>query len=281
MAKIEPIIGRYLHLPYQGEEYRIYFEENGKGIPLVCLHTAGADGREWRHQLCDPDITRDFRVITFDLPRHGKSNPPKNFYREETEYRLTTKFYSEVTMAFCKALNLDKPVIMGSSIGGNICLTLALNFADEIRALVALEGCEYSPGYWIEPFAHPHIHGGEVCATYAYGLMAPQSPEECRRETWWYYSQGGPGIFKGDLYFYRVDHDFRQLCEKIPGKAPIFFMTGNYDYACTPELSEKTAKKIKNSEFRVMEGIGHFPMCENPILFKSFLMPVLEKIKKF
>jgi len=280
MAKIEPIIGRYLHLPYAGEEYRIYFEENGKGIPLVCLHTAGADGREWRHQLCDPDITKDFRVIAFDLPRHGKSNPPKNFYREEVEYRLTARFYSEVTMAFCKALSLDKPVIIGSSIGGNICLTLALNFADEIRALIALQGCEYTPGYWIEPFAHPHIHGGEVCATYCYGLMAPQSPEEYRRETWWYYAQGGPGIFKGDLYFYRVDHDFRHLCEKISGKVPIFFLTGNYDYACTPELSGKTAKKVKNSEFQVMEGIGHFPMCENPVLFKSFLMPVLEKIKR-
>jgi hypothetical protein len=29
--------------------------------------------------------------------------------------------------------------------------------------------------------------------------MAPQSPDEYRWETWWYYSQGGPGIFKGDL----------------------------------------------------------------------------------
>lgn len=279
MAKLEPIIGRYLYLPYDGEEYRVYFEENGKGIPLVCLHTAGADGRQWRHQLCDPDITKDFRVIAFDLPRHGKTNPPKDYYREHEEYRLTSKFYTDFTMLFCKMLDLKNPVVMGSSMGGNVCLPLALHYENDLKALIAIEGCDYSPGFWLEPFGHPHIHGGEVCATYIYGLMAPQGAEEYRRETWWYYAQGGPGVFKGDLYFYRIDHDFRQLCSKISGKVPIYFMTGEYDFACTPEMTVNTAKKIKNSEFIIMEKIGHFPMCENPNLFKSYLMPVLEKIK--
>jgi hypothetical protein len=27
-----------------------------------------------------------------------------------------------------------------------------------------------------------------------------------------------------------------------------------------------------------MNDIGHFPMCENPVTFKKYLMPVLEKI---
>jgi pimeloyl-ACP methyl ester carboxylesterase len=108
--------------------------------------------------------------------------------------------------------------------------------------------------------------------------MAPQSPEEYRRETWWYYSQSGPGIFKGDLYFYSVDHDFREIAEHLPGDIPIYFMTGVYDFACTPEMTEKTAKKVKNSECIIMEEIGHFPMCENPVTFKKYLMPVLAKI---
>jgi pimeloyl-ACP methyl ester carboxylesterase len=280
MAKVDPIIGRYVYVPCAGEEYRIYYEENGQGIPLVCLHTAGTDGREWRHQLCDPDITKNFRVIALDLPRHGKSIPPKNYYLEEDEYKLTSKFYSEFTMAFCKALDLKKPVIMGSSMGGNICLPLALNFENELKALIAIEACDYSPGWWIDPLWHPQIHGGEVCAQSVFGLMAPQSPDHYRWETWWYYSQGGPGIFKGDLYFYSVDHDFRELCGKISGKVPMYMMTGVYDFACTPEMTKETAKKIKNAEAIIMEGIGHFPMSESPDVFKKYLMPVLEKILK-
>ena len=45
--------------------------------------------------------------------------------------------------------------------------------------------------------------------------MAPQSPEDYRWETWWYYAQGGPGVFKGDLHFYSVDHDFRELAARF------------------------------------------------------------------
>ena len=217
MAKTDPIIGRYVYIPYAGKEYRVYYEENGQGIPLVCLHTAGTDGREYRHQLCDPDITKNFRVIAFDLPRHGKSIPPKHFYKEEEEYALTSKFYSEFIMAFCEALELEKPIIMGSSMGGNVCLPLALEYENELTALIAIEACDHSPGWWIDPLNHPHIHGGEVCATAVFGLMAPQNPDEYRWETWWYYAQGGPGVFKGDLHFYSVDHDFRDLCRKILG----------------------------------------------------------------
>ena len=108
--------------------------------------------------------------------------------------------------------------------------------------------------------------------------MAPQSPDEYRWETWWYYAQGGPGVFKGDLYFYSVDHDFRDLCRKISGRMPIIMMTGVYDFACTPEMTEQTADKIRNAECIIMKGIGHFPMCENPEVFKKYLMPVLDRL---
>ncbi len=275
-ARQEPIKGGYVYVPYEGYEYRVFYEEAGEGIPLVCLHTAGTDSREWRHQLCDPDINENFRVIAFDMPWHGKSIPPVGFEKEE--YRLTSKFYSEFVVAFCEALGLDRSVIMGSSMGGNICLHLALNFEEKFRALIAVEACDHSPGWHISWLAHPHVHGGEACATSVFGLMAPQSPDEYRWETWWYYSQGGPGIFKGDLYFYSVDHDFRGFNEKISGNIPIYFMTGVYDFACTPEMTEKTAEKVKGSETIIMEGIGHFPMCENPETYKEYLMPVLEKI---
>lgn len=272
----EPIVGGYVYVPYEGYEYRVFYEEAGQGIPLVCLHTAGTDSREWRHQLCDPEINQNFRVIAFDMPRHGKSIPPAGFEKED--YRLTAKFYSEFIMAFCDALGLENPVIMGSSMGGNICLHLALSFEEKLRALIAVEACDYSPGWYISWLHHPHVHGGEACAQSVFGLMAPQSPEDYRWETWWYYSQGGPGIFKGDLYFYSVDHDFREMNDQISGNVPIYMMTGVYDFACTPEMTEETAKKVKGSEAIIMEEIGHFPMSENPEVYKEYLMPVLEKI---
>ena len=51
--EFEDIIGRYLNISVADENYRIYVEEAGKGIPLLCLHTAGSDGRQFRHILND------------------------------------------------------------------------------------------------------------------------------------------------------------------------------------------------------------------------------------
>ena len=51
-------------------------EEAGSGIALLCLHTAGSDGRQFRGLMNDEALTAQFRVIAFDLPWHGKSSPP-------------------------------------------------------------------------------------------------------------------------------------------------------------------------------------------------------------
>src|SRR5215472_5133976 len=66
--KLDPMVGRYLRTDIDGVPHRLYFEEAGEGIPLVCLHTAGADGRQYRALLNDGEITKRFRVIAFDLP---------------------------------------------------------------------------------------------------------------------------------------------------------------------------------------------------------------------
>ena len=71
---LEPIVGRYLNLSVEGVDCRTYFEEAGQGIPLLCLHTAGADSRQYRHLMTDEAITAHFRVVAFDLPYHGRSN---------------------------------------------------------------------------------------------------------------------------------------------------------------------------------------------------------------
>ena len=275
---IEPITGKYVHVDIMGEPCRVYFEENGQGIPLVCLHTAGSDNRQFRHLLCDPDITRKYRVIAFDMPWHGKSYPPVGF--QNKDYELTTERYVQTIRAFCSALGLDKPVVMGCSIGGRIVLQLAHAHGDEFRALIGLEGADHqSPWYDTSWLNRPDVHGGEVCAALVSGLVAPQSPNEYRHETLWQYQQGGPGIFKGDLYFYRVDSDLRGKLGGIDTqRTPLYLLTGEYDYSCSPEDTVRTAQSIPGAKVTVMKEVGHFPMSENPEQFKKYIDPVLQEI---
>jgi pimeloyl-ACP methyl ester carboxylesterase len=279
-AAVEPIIGRYVNLTIEGRPHRLYFEEAGSGIPLVCLHTAGADGRQYRHLMNDPAVTEHFRVLAFDLPWHGKSTPPAGWHGQE--YRLSTDSYIAAIRSFRAALELDKPVLMGCSIGGRIILSVAIRHAAEFRALIGLESAAYQQPWYDTSWLHrPDVHGGEVCAGLVSGLLAPQSPEETRWETLWQYMQGGPGVFKGDLYFYRIDSDLRGELHKIDtGVCPLYLMTGEYDFSCTPEDTMSTARQIPGAEVTVMEEVGHFPMSENPAQFRRYLLPVLQRIRE-
>src|SRR6202035_2689107 len=217
-------------------------------------------------------------AIAFDMPWHGKSNPPASWTGDE--YRLTTARYTETVRAFCKALSLDRPVVMGCSIGGRIVLNLAIDHAVEFQALIGLGAADYqAPWYDTAWLNRPDVHGGEVCAALVSGLIAPQGPDVGRRETLWGYKQGGPGVFQGDLYFYRVDGDLRGRVAAIDtGRCPLFLLTGEYDFSCTPEDTMRTAAAIDGAEVVIMKELGHFPMSENPEQFRRYIAPILERI---
>jgi pimeloyl-ACP methyl ester carboxylesterase len=281
---IEPIVGRYLRLDFNGRPHRIYFEEAGKGIPLVCLHTAGSDGRQYRALLNDEEITARFRVIAFDLPWHGKSSPPAGFERET--YQLTTDLYVDTVMAVCRALQLDRPVVIGCSIGGRAVLHLALRHGDYFRAAIGLQSATHAdPGADtrlrdLRLLHRPDVHGQEAAAGSVACLIAPTSPSADTWETLWHYMQGGPGVFLGDLHYYFADGDLRNgLLDALDTKrCPLHLLTGEYDLSATPELTAELAKLVNATSFQVMEGMGHFPMSENPAQFRRYLLPVLGQI---
>jgi pimeloyl-ACP methyl ester carboxylesterase len=277
--QFEAAVGRYLSLQVDGKRYRLYIEEAGSGIALLCLHTAGSDGRQFRGLMNDEALTAQFRVIAFDLPWHGKSSPPAGW--QEGEYRLTSRAYVDTVMAVIDALGLERPVCMGCSIGGRIVLHLALEHPQRFRALIGLESAAHAQAYYdLDWLYRPDVHGGEVCGAIISGLIAPTVPSSERWETIWHYMQGGPGVFKGDLHFYTQDGDVRGRLSSIDTQAcPLYLLTGEYDYSCSPADSRELAAHIKGAKLTVMEKLGHFPMSEDPPLFLTYLRPVLEEIR--
>jgi pimeloyl-ACP methyl ester carboxylesterase len=277
LPDFEPITGRYVTIDLDGERHRIFIEEAGSGIPLLCLHTAGADSRQFRHVLNDPQVTDRFHAIAFDLPYHGRSTPPDGWWLKQ--YRLTTQSYVDVVRAVWRALGLTRPVIMGCSMGGAIVLKLAAEFPDDLTGVVGLEASAHSPGRYSEFLHHPAIEGGELCASYTYGLNSPFSPEASRRENWWYYSQSAPGVYQGDIHFYSLDWDGRADLQRIDTRrCRVALLTGEYDYSCTPEMTEAVAAAIPGSHLAIMKSIGHFPMIENYSGFRPYLLDALTHV---
>jgi pimeloyl-ACP methyl ester carboxylesterase len=279
MARFDKAIGRYIYLTIDNVEYRVYFEEHGSGIPVVMQHTAGADGRQWRHFLENDRLAQHFRLIAYDLPYHGKSVPPtgKEWWKEE--YKLTKDFLMKVPVTLSRELGLDRPVYMGSSIGGHLATDLALYYPDEFRAVIGLEAAIATPGGYRDAWNHPRV-SNEFKASSMFGLMSPTAPENFRRETTWVYSQGAPPVFKGDLYYYSVDHDLSHTAELIDAsKVAVYLLTGEYDWASTPQMSEELARRIKGAKYQTMVGLGHFPMSEDPERCLAYIEPILNEIR--
>jgi pimeloyl-ACP methyl ester carboxylesterase len=274
----ETINGHYLNLNVNGERFVTYYEEAGHGHPIIFLHTAGSDSRQYKYLLGNKRLQEKWHMFAFDLPYHGKSSPPDQWW--DKKYQLTTNIYTDWILAFMEAADLydKKPVISGSSMGGAIVLHLAANYGELFKGVVSLEGGFGRHGRKVSWTNHPQVHAGHFLSSWVDGLMAPDSPEYYRRLVLWEYSQGGPGVYQGDTYFY--SHDFPEATKNIgKAKCPLWILTGEYDYSCTPEMS-KAAADCLGGTFIQMDGMGHFPMSENPKDFSKYFLPVLEEISK-
>ncbi len=275
---VEAPEGRYVWVDQGGKSHRLYYEQVGEGdVPLVCLHTAGADSRQWRHLLAD-DWARDrFTMYAFDMPSHGRSFPPMGSgERWRGGYELTTDRYRGLVMAFADAVGVREPAVLGCSMGGAIVLELAAAHGEDLQGVVGVESTDYAPPRDIGNLDHPTVDSEVVRAEWVEGLQSPDSPETGVRESWWVYAQGGPEVYVGDLGFYAGEWDGRERVRDIDtDDCPVSLLTGEYDYSALPEATERVASKIPGADVEIMDDLGHFPMVENYPAFREYLHPRL------
>jgi pimeloyl-ACP methyl ester carboxylesterase len=216
-------------------------------------------------------------VVAVDLPYHGKSLPPESVEWWKQEYRLTKNFFVNFHVEFSRALGLEKPVFMGCSIGGDIALNLALEHPDDFRAVIAFGCAEVTPGFDLIWWDHPRV-SAHVKFADPYGATSPYGPEQYRREVGWVLGKSSPPVFRGDSYFYSVEHNLTGKLDQIDtGRVAVYLLAGEYDFASTPEMSRQTANKIKDAKFTEMKKMGHFPMAEDYSEFRKYLIPILHE----
>lgn len=281
----DAMVGRYLYTNVAGTQYRIYLEEAGVGVPLLLQHTAGADSRQWRHLLEDEDVRQHFHMIAYDLPFHGRSLPPTSKRWWASEYRLTRQFLMECVLSISEALELERPVFMGCSVGGMLAVDLAYRHPEAFRAIIGVNAALGLPSVsdrerrLFESWADTRA-SGDWRASCMLGRTSPTSPEPFRRETAWIYSQGAPAVHTGDLGYYRYDYDLteEQASQIDTRKVGVYLLSGEYDKLTANGSCERLARCIRGSSYEVIPGVGHFGPMEDPVRFKEPLRRVLDKI---
>jgi pimeloyl-ACP methyl ester carboxylesterase len=273
------IEGRYADLETAGgRRARVYWEKSGNGPPIVLLHTAGADSRQFHDLMSDVEVARNWSLHAFDLPAHGRSMPV--FGDEGKPWHLSQDEYADWCVSFIRTVIGSPAVVIGCSMGAAIAVVLAARHPSWVHAVVALEAPDRSPGRRNPFLRHAKVNQAEYVPSYVRGLMSPRSPVEKRRLACWIYSQGGFGVYHADLGFYSDEYDGAREGHAIDtGRTPVYLLTGEYDYSATPASTERLAAAIPGSEFVLMRGLGHFPMTENPDAFRAYLLPVLAALR--
>ena len=105
---------------------RLAYRRAGEGPALVLLHGAFSDSRTWRPQL--EGLSDEFTVIAWDAPGcGGSSDPPESFGRDA---------YGECLEAFVSELGLDRPHVLGLSLGSVLALELYRRRPSRLHTLV-------------------------------------------------------------------------------------------------------------------------------------------------
>jgi pimeloyl-ACP methyl ester carboxylesterase len=110
----------------------IYYEVTGQGEPLLFIHGLASSSRSWKKQV--PFFAQHYRVITFDIRGHGRSDRP---LREP----YSIKLFAADAVELMRALGIASAHVVGFSMGGMVGFQLAVDAPEMVSSLVAVNCC--------------------------------------------------------------------------------------------------------------------------------------------
>ncbi len=113
----------------QLDSARISYIDQGRGMPLVMIHGLGGNAAHWKRNI--GVLSASYRCIAMDLPGYGGSTV---LNRIDASTQLD--FYAEKIAAMLGQLKINKAIIMGHSMGGQIAMILALKYPLLVSKLI-------------------------------------------------------------------------------------------------------------------------------------------------
>lgn len=279
-------VGRYVRYSVGDDNYRVYYEQAGYGeVPVLFMHTAGADGRQYRNVLANPSLQRKYTMITLDLPYHGKSVPPVGSAWWNRPLTFTKTIMLDLITGFIGAVGMDRPIFVGCSVGGQLASDLCAHHPEAIRGAVGVNGLYDMRALTASAAMNARFRdlatSSNVVPAVMYNLSSPAAPEDFRRELSWIYASNQRDTYPADCDYYYFDHDLNEDGHLIDThRTPLTMLTGEYDLSMFVPGHDGAAiaEKIPGATHRVMKGLSHFAPSDDPVRFGVELESALDDI---
>jgi len=254
-----------------------HYEIEGEGENLLFIHGWGVDRRIWRQQL--KYFSAYYRVISVDLPGHGKSEFKK----------ISLEDITRDLMEILNRLRVKKLYVVGSSLGGMVALKLYELFPGVILKIVFVgampkfaKSADYPHGLDVERIRklgnHVNNDYPSIVNIFFRSLFTKQE-RKTRRFKWLQkFRQFDEAPLKQALaeYLDILEHvDLREVLKRI--HVPVQFINGREDEICRAETVEFLQKSCPNSQLKYFEECGHFPFLSKPYEFNEALEQFLKE----
>ena len=236
---------------------RIYYEEYGKGAPLLLLH--GGFGSINDFQKVIPELSRNFRVIAPDSPGHGRSEQA-----DSLSYQLLASYFSRMIDAW----QLDSVYVLGWSDGGDAALILAADRADKVRKVVVSGANSTTDGLVSGELSHLKKLTPDYITIAMkewldnYKMFTPQ------KDNWRKFVNDSKKMWLTRIAV--PESKLRQI------KCPVLVIVGDHDIIRLEHAMEMH-RSINESEFAVLPGTSHATFSQKPKLINKLTIDFLLK----
>ena len=245
-----------------------YLDWGGSGTPILFLHGGGLTAHTWD---CVAAMLRDrFRCVALDQRGHGDSE-----WSPVIDYRIASHVGD--IEGFIDAMRLERPILVGQSMGGLNSIAYAIRHSEKMRAMVIVDVAPEisAPGAdRIRDFSStPELDSPEAFLERAVKFNPIRNPAVLRRSLYYNLREtpAGKWTFKHDQRR-RTDDAMRSFTEdrmrlasevsKI--KCPTLVVRGALSDVLTDESAEKFARSLPNGRWVRIEKSGHNVQGDNP-----------------
>ena len=255
---------KFLHI---NESEIRYLESGNSKKTLVLIHGLGASAERWDKVI--PLFAKHFRVIIPDLIGFGHSDKPLADY--------TLDFFSSFLEKFFDAVNIQHPILIGSSLCGQIAAEYAAEHPQNVDKLILVSpsGVMKKSTPALDAYIMAALYPNEQNAKNAFELMESSGKHIDEK------------IVNGFIERMKLPNAKLAFMSTLLGLKNAKVITTKLQSLITPTLiiwgandpvipiknADEFVASIKDCRFLRMDNCGHTPYVQDP---KTFATHVLE-----